>query len=176
MTPPSSSQKSRDHFKNFESNVVNKIFTFLWTKEKSGEVVARILGDRTKVGIFYEFMKIIKKFSKRYITKEYLVNLSEFQPHHIAYKIVAKKSELLAYFPFAEFSRTVRILIAHFLRSEVTLSILTSKKMRCQFWEAHLDRARNLLEVIFERISGEEYWDRCQSMFYKMSERGITYP
>ena len=100
MTAYEPANKARDHYKNFEANIVNKIFTYLWTKEKSGVLVERILNDKTKASIFFEFMKIIKKFCKRYITKEYLGNLSDFQPKHIAYKMVSNKTELLSYLSF----------------------------------------------------------------------------
>ena len=58
---------------------------------------------------------------------------------------------------FEELSRAIRILINYYLKNEVVISVLTSKKMRPSYWEAHINRARNLENVIFEKISVEDY-------------------
>jgi len=37
-------------------------------------------------------MRIIRKYCKRYINKEYLLNLCDYKMEHIAYKIVIKQT------------------------------------------------------------------------------------
>lgn len=83
--------------KNFELNIINQVFSFLWSEEKSMKYVKRFFGDSIKENLFYEFIKIVRKFCKRYINKEYLKNLCNYQPTHIAYKMVTKNQQKLEY-------------------------------------------------------------------------------
>ena len=46
--------------KNTESNVVNQVFSFLWTPEKSKKILKKILGDEVKMDLFYYLMQNIK--------------------------------------------------------------------------------------------------------------------
>jgi len=94
--------------------------------------------------LYFEFIKIVRKYSKRYIKKEYLKNLCDYQYHHIAYRIVARNAEKLKYFSMDELSKTVRKLIFIFLKKVSALSILTSKKMVADNWKDHLKKARNI--------------------------------
>jgi len=94
--------------------------------------------------LYFEYIKIVRKYSKRYINKEYLQNLCDYQPHHIAYRIVARNAEKLKYFSMDELSKTVRKLIFIFFKKVCALSILTSKKMVTDIWKDHFEKARNI--------------------------------
>jgi hypothetical protein len=130
-------QRLRYVNKNFESNIINKIFSFLWSEDKSKIYVTKILKDKTKVILYFDYMKIIRKYSKRYINKEYLQNLCDYQPQHIAYRIVARNNEKLKYFSMDELGKTIRKVIYIYLKDICSLSILTSKKMRVDIWTDH---------------------------------------
>lgn len=82
-------------------------------------------------------MKIIRKYSKRYINKEYLQNLCDYKPQHIAYRIVARNTDKLKYFSMDELSKAIKKLIYIYIKDVCTLSILTSKKMRVDIWKDH---------------------------------------
>lgn len=149
--------KFRYTHKNFESNIINKIFSFLWSEDKSRSFVNKILKDRTKSALYFDYIKIIRKYCKRYINKEYLLNLCDYKLEHIAYRIVMKQTEKLRYFSLEEFSMTVRKLIFIYLDTVCATSILTSKKMRTDIWKEHFEKMRNIRDFLFGRITGEEY-------------------
>jgi hypothetical protein len=96
------------------------------------------------VALYFEYMKIIRKYCKRYINKEYLQNLCDYQPQHIAYRIVARHVDKLRFFSMEELSQTIRKLIYIYLKDVCSLSILTSKKMRVDIWRDHFEKARNI--------------------------------
>lgn len=120
----------------------------------------RIVGDRAKCSLYYDYIKIVRKYCKRYINKEYLLNLCEYSEEHIAYRIVVKQTEKLKYFSMAEFSTTIRKLILLYLRSVCATSILTSKKMRKDIWREHFEKMRNIRDFLFDHLSPEEYDER----------------
>ncbi len=109
------------------------------------------------MALYFDYIKLIRKYCKRYINKEYLVNLCDYQIEHIAYKIVMKQTEKLKYYPLTEFSLTVRKLISVYLDTVCTTSILTSKKLRTDIWKEHLDKMRNIKDFLFGKIDSEEY-------------------
>lgn len=61
--------------KNTESNIANRIFSFINLDQKSREVVERCLIDEKKILSFYQMLKDIKKRKKKYINRKYLCNL-----------------------------------------------------------------------------------------------------
>ena len=123
--------------KNFESNIINKIFSFLWNEGKSEPFVTKILKDKNKAALYYDYIKIVRRYCKRYINKEYLLDLCDYQPHHIAYRIVARYADQYSYFTMQELSQTIRKLIYIYLKDVCSLSIVTSKKMRVGIWRDH---------------------------------------
>ena len=40
---------------------------------------AEKITDRNKVALYFDYIKIVRKYCKRYINKEYLLNLCDFQ-------------------------------------------------------------------------------------------------
>jgi hypothetical protein len=58
--------------KNTESNVVNQIFSFLWTPEKSRQFLLKILPDCEKVDVFYQVMRLIKASCRSQLSRHYL--------------------------------------------------------------------------------------------------------
>ena len=68
------SKSGNDRFikKNTESNVVNQIFSFLWTPEKSKEFISKILKEARKVDAFYQLMRAIKANCKSQLNRLYL--------------------------------------------------------------------------------------------------------
>ena len=142
--------------KNFESNMVNKIFFFLWTEDKSARYVKRMVGSEEKVSMYYEYIKVVRKYCKRYINKEYLLDLCNYREEHIAYRIVAKKvdQEVLT---LSEFSEVMKRLIGVYLRGESINSVLTSKKMKSSSWKDHFEKARTIKRFLFDKLSPAHY-------------------
>lgn len=68
------SKSGNDRFikKNTESNVVNQIFSFLWTPEKSREFLTKILKESRKVDAFYQLMRAIKVNCRSQLNRLYL--------------------------------------------------------------------------------------------------------
>ena len=61
--------------KNTESNVVNQIFSFLWSPEKSRLPLCRILKDEAKANIFYQLMRALKVNCKPQLNRMFLKQL-----------------------------------------------------------------------------------------------------
>lgn len=140
--------------KNFELNIINQVFSFLWSEEKSAKYVKNFFSkDEIKVSLYYEYIKVVRKFCKRYINKEYLKDLCDYQLHHIAYKMVSKNKQKLNYLSMSHFSRCVRHLIFIYLKQLCPQAILTSKKMRRQIWREHLIKCRLLCQYMFHGLS-----------------------
>jgi hypothetical protein len=76
--------------RNFESNILNKVFCFLWTKQKSQNYLKNILKNDEQVKIYYEYINLIRKYSKRYLNKYYLKDLCNFGENHFAYGQLTK--------------------------------------------------------------------------------------
>ena len=101
-------------------------------------------------------MKVIRKYSKRYINKEYLVDLCHYQQEHIAYRIVARK-EQEDVLTLSEMSSVIKRLMAVYLRGEVINSVLTSRKMKSHNWRDHFEKARTIKKFLFERLPSPTY-------------------
>lgn len=93
--------------------------------------------------IFYHILKSLKKVSKKYINRKFLVGLVQLKPKNIAYRMLTKppirknKAKVLPYSTVLtpdEFRRGMRTLMVYFLNHYCTESIITSKKLNKETW------------------------------------------
>ena len=62
--------------KNAESNICNRVFSFLTSEKKSGLAVKKILKKNPKkIKVFYKYMDLISKEKKKYMNRKYLGEL-----------------------------------------------------------------------------------------------------
>jgi len=63
--------------KNTESNIINQIFSFLWSPEKSLPFISKIVTNHHQSTLFYDFMRVIKNNSKGVLKRHFLKQLTQ---------------------------------------------------------------------------------------------------
>lgn len=71
--------------------MVNQVFSFLWSPEKSKKVLTKILGESSKVEVFYKLMRIIKIGCKSQLNRIYLKELMDVNEWQFGFKNLKKK-------------------------------------------------------------------------------------
>jgi hypothetical protein len=138
--------------KNAESNVINQIFSYLSIRSKSQGIVTRILkGNASKINLYYDIMKQIKKQNKKYINRCYLKSLLEMDDEHIAHSI-ARKLDPKGLFSIEELRRVLRVLLLHYMRGVCINTVLTSSKLDRITKKEHLERRREVLSYLLYHI------------------------
>jgi hypothetical protein len=100
-------------------------------EEKSKGLLGKFYkGDKDKVNMFYLYIKTLKKGKKRFVSKQYLIDICHFCPGHIGYKTIAKNEKILSLLSIEEFKSGFRFLINFYLSKLAYPAILGSSKMR----------------------------------------------
>jgi hypothetical protein len=71
-------------------------------------------------------MKRIKKYNKRYMNRNYILDLVKLEENGVNHKILIKSK---INFDLLKLRKTLRIIIKYFLSEQCTSGLLTSKKM-----------------------------------------------
>ena len=142
-------KRNTDRFikKNTESNVINQIYSFLWSPEKSQVYLQKLL-EEADIPTFYEVMRGLKSGCKLQMNRELLSKLVCPQEWNKKTGGVLKKraAELGGRGAVA-----LRKLVLLYLRQAGFGSILTSKKMNPTLWTLHIAKCRELMRDLFDQ-------------------------
>lgn len=143
--------------KNAESNVINRVLTFVSSFRKSSEVLRRLvrkLGFSAEtVILYYAYVGVLKaKFKGKYRSKLFLSNICA-NPDCEDLRPIISSGTYREKLPLENFCRLLRTLVLHFLEELCPRVLIVSRKIRKTAIIEHLQRRTKLIRYLRGRTS-----------------------
>lgn len=90
---------SKDRFlkKNVEYNILNQVFSYVWSEIKSRKMLLRYYkGAEDKTKLFYQYFRILKRGIKRIVNIDILKNFCSFADPHPGFKTLSRRKLYLS--------------------------------------------------------------------------------